>query len=156
VGETKRGLDSVEVVLLVKEMLKLLHERQIHKNWGTKNPKVKDEGLENREIEGVKPAEMILKEHKDSWGQNVAENHTFYIKRLKALSFPKPSLGNHIIEIRFHTSSLSYIENIIPLWFPDFTTSCAEFSNSCMHWLCWILSVGAENSILSCSLYNTN
>ena len=44
---------------------------------GQKNPKFKDEGLENREIEGVKPAEMILKEHKDSLGQNVAENHTF-------------------------------------------------------------------------------
>ena len=63
---------------------------------GQKNPKFKDEGLENREIEGVKPAEMILKEHNDSWGQNVAENHTFQIKRLKALSFPKPCLGNHI------------------------------------------------------------
>ena len=35
-GETKRGLDSVKVVLLLKEILKLLHERQIHKNWGTK------------------------------------------------------------------------------------------------------------------------
>ena len=123
---------------------------------GQKNPKFKDEGLENREIEGVKPAEMILKEHKDSLGQNVAENHTFQIKRLKAFSFPKPCLGNHIVKIPLGTSSLSYIENIIPLWFPDFTTSCAEFSNSCMHWLCWILSVGAENSILSCSLYNTN
>ena len=64
-GETKRGLDSAKVVLLVKEMLKLLHKRQIHKNWGTKkNPKFKDEGLENREIEGVKPAEMILKNTK--------------------------------------------------------------------------------------------
>jgi hypothetical protein len=60
VGETKRGLDSVEVVLLVKEILKLLQERQIHKNWETKNPKFKDEGLENRLIEGVKPAEIIL------------------------------------------------------------------------------------------------
>lgn len=39
-GETKRGLDSAKVVLLVKEMLKLLHERQIHKNWGTKKSKV--------------------------------------------------------------------------------------------------------------------
>lgn len=123
---------------------------------GQKNPKFKDEGLENREIEGVKPREMILKEHKDSLGQNVAENHTFQIKRLKAFSFPKPCLGNHIVKIPLGTSSLSYIENIIPLWFPDFTTSCAEFSNSCMHCLCWILSVGAENSILSCSLYNTN
>lgn len=88
---------------------------------GQKNPKFKDEGLENREIEGVKPAEMILKEHKDSLGQNVAENHTFQIKRLKALSFPKPCLGNHIVKIPLGTSSLSYIENIIPLWFLAFT-----------------------------------
>ena len=44
---------------------------------GQKNPKFKHEGLENREIEGVKPAEMILKEYKDSLGQNFAENHTF-------------------------------------------------------------------------------
>lgn len=42
-----------------------------------KNPKYKDEGLENREIKGVEPEEMILKEDKDSLGQNVAENHTF-------------------------------------------------------------------------------
>ena len=123
---------------------------------GQKNPKFKDEGLENREIEGVKPREMILKEHKHSLGQNVAENHTFQIKSLKAFSFPKPCSGNHIVKIPLGTSSLSYIENIIPLWFTDSTTSCAEFFNSCMHWLCWILSVGAENSILSCSLYNTN
>ena len=120
-GETKRGLDSVEVVLLVKEILKLLQERQIHKNWETKNPKFKDEGLENRLIEGVKPAEMILKEHKDSLGQNVAENHTFQIKRVKAFSFHKPCLGNHIVKIPLGTSSLSYIENIIPLWFLAFT-----------------------------------
>ena len=88
---------------------------------GQKNPKFKDEGLENREIEGVKPAEMILKEYKDSLGQNVAENHTFQIKSLKAFSFPKPCSGNHIVKIPLGTSSLSYIENIIPLWFPALT-----------------------------------
>ena len=119
-GETKRGLDSAKVVLLVKEILKLLHERQIHKNWGTKNPKVKDEGLENREIEGVKPAEMILKEHKDSLGQNVAENHTFQLKRVKAFSFPKPCLGNHIVKIPLGTSSLSnrkYYPTLVPRFY---------------------------------------
>ena len=41
------------------------------------NQKFKDEGLGNREIEGVKPAEIILKAHKDSLGHNVAEKHTF-------------------------------------------------------------------------------
>lgn len=76
-GETKKELDSERVVLIAKELLRLLCERQIQKNWETKNPKYKDEGLENREIKGVEPEEMILKEDKDSLGQNVAENHTF-------------------------------------------------------------------------------
>ena len=51
---------------------------------------------------------MILKEYKDSLGQNVAENHTFQIKRLKAFSFPKPCLGNHIVEILWVQLSLLY------------------------------------------------
>lgn len=87
---------------------------------GQKNPKFKDEGLENREIEGVKPAEMILKEHKDSLGQNVAENHTFQIKRVKAFSFPKPCLGNHIVKIPLGTSSLSnrkYYPTLVPRFY---------------------------------------
>ena len=45
--ETKRGLDSEEAVTV--EILRLLHERQNHRNWEEeKNPKYKDEGLENK------------------------------------------------------------------------------------------------------------
>ena len=47
-GETKRGLDSEEAVIV--EILRLLHERQSHGNWEEeKNPKYKEEGLENKQ-----------------------------------------------------------------------------------------------------------
>ena len=48
-GETKRGLASEEAVTV--EILRLLHQRQNRCNWEEeKNPKYKDEGLENKEI----------------------------------------------------------------------------------------------------------
>lgn len=49
-GETKRGLDSEEAVTI--EMLRLLHERW--KLERGRNPKYKDEGLENKEIKESK------------------------------------------------------------------------------------------------------
>lgn len=39
-GETKKELDSERVVLIAKELLRLLCERQIQKNWETKKSKV--------------------------------------------------------------------------------------------------------------------
>ena len=61
-GETKRGLASEEAV--TGEILRLLQERQSHGNWEEeKNPKYKDEGLENKEIKEVKSVQLILNEH---------------------------------------------------------------------------------------------
>ena len=47
---------------------------------GQKNPKFKDEGLENREIEGVKPAEMILKNTKIV-GDRMLQRITHFISK---------------------------------------------------------------------------
>ena len=44
-----------------------------------KNPKYKDEGLENKEIKEVKSVQLILKEHTGSLGPNAAERHRFHI-----------------------------------------------------------------------------
>ena len=86
---------------------------------------------------------MILKEHKDSLGQNVAENHTFQIKSLKAFSFPK--LVQATILLRFLSAQVHcHIQRILShsgSQLLQSTISCAEFSDSCLHWLCWILQL---------------
>ena len=105
-GETKRGLASEEAVTV--EILRLLHERQNHGNWEEeKNPKYKDEGLENKEIKEVKSVQLILKEHTGSLGPNAADRHRFQIKGPKDLSFPEPYFGNCTVEIGLGTGSLS-------------------------------------------------
>ena len=79
-GESKRGLESVKSVNAVKEILRLLYERQTHRNWRERNsPKYKDEGLESKEIKEVKSVQLILKEHTGSLGPNAAERHRFHI-----------------------------------------------------------------------------
>jgi hypothetical protein len=51
VGESKRGLEFVKSVNAVKEILRLLYERQTHRNWREqKCPKYKDEWIENRDV----------------------------------------------------------------------------------------------------------
>lgn len=72
-----------------------------------KNPKYKDEGLENKEIKEVKSIQITLKVHTGSLGSNAAERHRFQIKALKDLSFPEPYLGNCTVEICLGTGSLS-------------------------------------------------
>ena len=86
---------------------------------------------------------MILKNTKIV-GDRMLQRITHF-KSKGSRHFHFPSLVQATILLKFLSARVHcHIQRILPhsgSQLLQFTTSCAEFSDSCLHWLCWILQL---------------